>query len=895
MICSKNDDLNLKKDINYLIMAYLSSHNEQERMWGIIGKTVQIDLLLQSRESNRESLMQAYLDDIERCLQGDAPLRSAFYRLFAQVLQNNGRSMPSPYILKWADVKETMFKKEFFVDKTAGVESTSALESEKFVRKECGFWLQPPPERMRELVAFFELLKEVSMMKRRWNTDEDSFNANVNHFAAFFYAFEANISMEAVTSLKEIDKIKATVDYLFFVNDWIRMLLNTFSSRSSVPGHPDEVIQEIWTKKFFLLFECEKQINTRIKQIEKWTLPTESTTDCFVVRQQAPKNSSKKKVERRGKKRPRESDEHNSMNEPINSPEPEEMFVDITTSLSDAKTRKPLTFIDLKDFNFHLRPLKLAAVVRLILMVDEKRKSTLFLLDELLRILRDQISKKEKKPGIWLHKNNKPKVSSDYHGDHTTVWKLVKKCIPVVWKIANSMTKFFEEQLETSIVDRHDPAILAQTSQLLARCLQIVHAIFSSSETARPRENEEGFTSRRNKRSEMIETLEKSIMDMQEQEENESPDEAEEDPEHRISQIFFKMAHVALSSEVAIAVLDAFSCFDVASPDMSLKMAKSALGYLRREWSDEEGNALKGPSLSNAAKSILDHYIRLRRDEKQLTAIHSLLSDKIASLVPKGEKEKNNAYGALPQDDELDEDDMRGNFACINVKTFPAIYKVLFRWVNVCMSRKNMRSNVIRNGSHTEEQVLNMWDSAAACFSLLCLFLRVPQLRALPALTTAVREGKRFLTLIAKNNSFTYLLEDLPQGARFIAIEPRISKIIRAVQMGNGVLQNIGVYAKTKKCNNLLKALPELRGASEMCLRHMHTIMVANNCTDAFDIGMMKSRNLDGKVMEVEQSEDSDAESENDPAQNDGNQDEEGNDDENDDGEDSDSRESAVF
>ncbi|OZC05817.1 hypothetical protein X798_07207 [Onchocerca flexuosa] len=66
----------------------------------------------------------------------------------------------------------------------------------------------------------------------------------------------------------------------------------------------------------------------------------------------------------------------------------------------------------------------------------------------------------------------------------------------------------------------------------------------------------------------------------------------------------------------------------------------------------------------------------------------------------------------------------------------------------------------------------------------------------------------------------------------------------------------MSAHAKSTKSASLLKLLPQLRATSEQFIRTVHQLMIGVDCDNAFQIGLLKSRNLDGEELkEVEMEE----------------------------------------
>ncbi|KAE9417156.1 hypothetical protein Angca_009697 [Angiostrongylus cantonensis] len=123
--------------------------------------------------------------------------------------------------------------------------------------------------------------------------------------------------------------------------------------------------------------------------------------------------------------------------------------------------------------------------------------------------------------------------------------------------------------------------------------------------------------------------------------------------------------------------------------------------------------------------------------------------------------------------------------------------------------------------------------------------LRVKQLRNISLLVSAIKEGRRFLALMCnRNSSFMYLLEE---KGRLAGITEQVVEIIKSVQIGNRNFQNICVHAKANRSNVLLKLVPNFRVTNEQWMRAIQSKFVDINCQDAFEIGLLKPRDINGE------------------------------------------------
>uniref|UniRef100_A0A1I7UIQ8 Nucleolar protein n=1 Tax=Caenorhabditis tropicalis TaxID=1561998 RepID=A0A1I7UIQ8_9PELO len=278
-------------------------------------------------------------------------------------------------------------------------------------------------------------------------------------------------------------------------------------------------------------------------------------------------------------------------------------------------------------------------------------------------------------------------------------------------------------------------------------------------------------------------------------------------------------------------------------------LAKYALAYLKKDWSKVDECWSKGTRFTNAVKDILQHYINLRKESDQLRAIQWILTNKVVQLVPENDRRISCVFSQASEDDLLGKEDQKAQFYCISKATFQVIFKTLFGSLNARCLKYDMSLTAAKNQAIEDEATLELWETASSCFLILCLLLRINKIRTTAALTTAIREGKQFLINVSKKSSFIFLMDNITKGTNFEENCRRVEKILSAVQQGNRVLQSIGTYAKTHKCVHLLKKFPELRAESENCLRVIHSAMVKNECLNAFTVGLVKSRSIDGEII----------------------------------------------
>ncbi|KAK6109500.1 Fanconi anemia protein FancD2 nuclease family protein [Brugia pahangi] len=346
------------------------------------------------------------------------------------------------------------------------------------------------------------------------------------------------------------------------------------------------------------------------------------------------------------------------------------------------------------------------------------------------------------------------------------------------------------------------------------------------------------------RRKSLMEKLERAMIDAAVVEDTQGVDDAED----VVSNYFISFSEIVPTLDCAVSLLQLLSC-DFIDERQKSKVAKSALAYLKREWSDVEERPVKGAIFNQAVANILRLYLSFREQTERLSAIQWLLANKVSELVPEDERRRSKISSLESCHDKDLNDDERSLFMCFSKTTFASVYKVLFCSLNETI--KNVLSlQAIERGKLQHDECLAFWKVATSSFCLLTLLIRVKELRNASVLLTAAREGRSFLQSFVVKSSFMYLLSDESRFARYGA---EATAILKTVQIGNRSLQNMSAHAKSTKCTSLLKLLPQLRATSEQFIRTVHQLMIGVDCDSAFQIGLLKSRNLDGEELkEVE-------------------------------------------
>uniref|UniRef100_A0A9J2P3C1 Uncharacterized protein n=1 Tax=Ascaris lumbricoides TaxID=6252 RepID=A0A9J2P3C1_ASCLU len=883
MTSAKSVDSQHQDEFKLRIDAMLSSPCARENIWGVLGLLMRLhayialggdvlDLFLSRHtEEELELTITQTLATLDRTTRTNSSVRAIFYSNLARLLDENPRMPRSQAMLEWSEILRQEFREVFFEKRNEEV-SSNRLEDDRYTRVECKEWLRlgeivseqltegsiTKGLRIGELLSLFELLRAFARQKRRWEGD-DTQEAYVNHWTRFLFAFEANISMKGVDlEARENERRAINCDIFCYAIQWIRLLLNTFADCELPTAADNELVGDVMRKKFALMLECQKSLIYTIKKVGEYPLPhMESSGRKEVIihgeggqilkKTPPTKKSDDMGIEENDVATVHDvdvilSDEEQNVEQGDEAGDADKKNAKIAADIGNTKAAVKLEpsemaehpnmrkrksdrkrkLIDVNRVLSYFSPFRLVTVIKLIQLLPKKRKQTTFLLENLQKILEVVLPKKEKKIAPWMTDSEIPLGDMPVdHGDSKLVWRLISSVLPVLFSILDGSVQYFRSLADTSTRELAKP----QSSRDEA-C-----------------ETEKSKRARFERRKYVMELIEKAMLSVDAVQDTGG----EEEAEVSVLNYLIEVADVIPSLDCAVELLDVFSAMEVV-PDcqrLQIVLARAALSFLRKEWSDEDGNPLKGADLNRAVATILYLYIRLRRESKRLLAIQWVIANKVAELVPDEERRRSRiSYMEECIDSELGTEEEHAHFCCFTKGTFASVYKVLFHSLNETV--KTLSMNAIERSTLKLDEFFLQWKQAASCFCLLTLMIRVKDLRNSSVLLCAAREGRIFLHNFSSKSSFLHLLSAEKRFAKYAA---GANAVMKTVQIGNRSLQNISVYAKTSKCIALLKLLPELRAASEMFIRAVHSVMVGVDCDDAFQIGLLKSRNLDGEEM----------------------------------------------
>ncbi|KAL6740231.1 hypothetical protein Aduo_013606 [Ancylostoma duodenale] len=795
LYAAKPSTVSQKDNLNVMIPLLLRSADNVQPVFGVLAALMKLETaMLLEESSTREDDVRDSLKFLDEARGSASYVRICCYSGLAEVLHICFGSRKCTAMHEWLTVFIEEFRSDFFTDH---YEPSSELEAERYVYQDSNLWLKcSDSQNLGEAIPLLEAVMEAIRLQETWPTADTTEATQRDRWSRIFYALSANISVQGVD-----DNSKSSCDTLFRTIQWIRTLFNVFSEEQTCPGVDSATLDELWTKKFLLMFECQKELAFKAKSLGQWSIPDQTPLAPIAVIA----SEAKKKPPKKAPKRKR--------NAPAEEEEPAEEILPSTQPpvISDPGRKRFVgKSVPLAKLASCMKTLKLSAVVKLMELTQGRRRASILLIGHLQDILKLVCPRIGKKSLPWAKGDAS---AASIHGDIGRISAEVDKMLPLLWNTFSKTVSYFRDQLNSSAVVTIETDVSDQLADLLRLCLGILEHLFSWNHvTALPSDPDAVATRKKSRRDKLMEALEHAIL--QEDSERSAGSEAEKS----VYEFLIDTCDVVPNVNVAIAVLDCASTIRSSREDLNNRLARHTLGFLKKEWVDKEGKPIKGATLTSAVKKLLSHYLNLRPVNYRLCAIQWILARKLADLVPHDERRKSKVYDQESDDPDLNERDTKQIFACFTRATFGTIYKVLFVAMNDALASEVVQPSGTISRRRAVQECLRIWNIAAGCVSLFGLMLRVRELRNTSLLVAAIKEGRRFLAMMCnKNSSFMYLLED---KARLASVTEHVVEIIKSVQIGNRNFQNICVHAKKWKYST---------------------------DQDAFEIGLLKPRDINGE------------------------------------------------
>ncbi|GFO21237.1 fanconi anemia group d2 protein [Plakobranchus ocellatus] len=283
-------------------------------------------------------------------------------------------------------------------------------------------------------------------------------------------------------------------------------------------------------------------------------------------------------------------------------------------------------------------------------------------------------------------------------------------------------------------------------------------------------------------------------------------------------QYFSNLVETAPDLDTAVILIKLLRVLSDSCSDESVqeKLAQIAKSILNREWRDSSGELQKGAHHNENLQLIIRTYVV--SSKSPLEALEGLAIENLASMV------------------NLDKRGHAEGLASLNRWTFPAYYKVML--TELIANIKRIPAGKKSDSLDVLEERLLLWTVAVKILYTAVSLTKVFNARA--NLSSVLKLGRQFVEL--------FLRQGMPlMDITFRRRHAQVEKLLRSLQQSTRMLHHLCGHSKINKDVALTNQVPMLKRALETFVYRVKAMLALNNCQDAFWMGNLKNRNLQGE------------------------------------------------
>ncbi|XP_013057282.3 Fanconi anemia group D2 protein [Anser cygnoides] len=259
------------------------------------------------------------------------------------------------------------------------------------------------------------------------------------------------------------------------------------------------------------------------------------------------------------------------------------------------------------------------------------------------------------------------------------------------------------------------------------------------------------------------------------------------------------------------------------------KMALLAKQFLCRSWVKPSGDQEKGSQFNSALHTLLCVY--LEHTDNILKAIEEISSVGVPELINSAKDGCSSTYPTLSR------------------QTFPVFFRVMIAQLE--SSVKSIPAGKPSDSSETQLEKLLQWNIAVRNFHILVNLVKVFDSR--PVLNICLKYGRLFVEAFLKlampllDHSFKKHRDDV-QG------------LLKTLQLSTRQLHHMCGHSKIRQDIGLTNHVPLLKKSLEQFVYRVKAMLAFNHCQEAFWVGILKNRDLQGEEILSQASEARDSE-----------------------------------
>ncbi|NXP23014.1 FACD2 protein, partial [Scytalopus superciliaris] len=258
------------------------------------------------------------------------------------------------------------------------------------------------------------------------------------------------------------------------------------------------------------------------------------------------------------------------------------------------------------------------------------------------------------------------------------------------------------------------------------------------------------------------------------------------------------------------------------------KMASLAKKFLCQSWVKPSGDREKGSQFNNALHTLLCVY--LEHTDNILKAIEEISSVGVPELINSAKDGCSSTYPTLSR------------------QTFPVFFRVMMAQLE--SSVKSIPAGKPSDSSEVQLEKLLRWNIAVRNFHILINLVKVFDSR--PVLSICLKYGRLFVEAFLKlampllDHSFKKHRDD-------------VQSLLKTLQLSTRQLHHMCGHSKIHQDIGLTNHVPLLKKSLEQFVYRVKAMLAFNHCQEAFWVGILKNRDLQGEEILTQASEEQDS------------------------------------
>ncbi|XP_009332507.1 PREDICTED: Fanconi anemia group D2 protein [Pygoscelis adeliae] len=261
------------------------------------------------------------------------------------------------------------------------------------------------------------------------------------------------------------------------------------------------------------------------------------------------------------------------------------------------------------------------------------------------------------------------------------------------------------------------------------------------------------------------------------------------------------------------------------------KMASLAKQFLCQSWVKPSGDREKGSQFNSALHTLLCVY--LEHTDNILKAIEEISSVGVPELINSAKDGCSSTYPTLSR------------------QTFPVFFRVMMAQLESSM--KSIPAGKPSDSSEVQLEKLLRWNIAVRNFHILVNLVKVFDSR--PVLSICLKYGRLFVEVFLKlampllDYSFKKHRDD-------------VQSLLKTLQLSTRQLHHMCGHSKIRQDIGLTNHVPLLKKSLEQFVYRVKAMLAFNHCQEAFWVGILKNRDLQGEEILSQASEERDSDEE---------------------------------